>query len=142
MTKRPIGAQLILGFGAMILLICGVGLLSVINMWRSTSLVTTTSNQYLPLMQLATAFEREILNARIHFIYRVTVQKPGALEAGRSRFRKVREPMPKLLSHVEASPRGQRPAATAEEIAAAAPELSTQAESMKSVTRHLAALVE
>jgi len=33
----------------------------------------------LPELALATAFERDMLNARIFFIYHVTIQKPGAL---------------------------------------------------------------
>jgi len=58
---------------------------------------------YLPETELAVAFEREILNARIHFIYHVTVQKPGSLPAGWARFAKVRELMPKLSEQVASS---------------------------------------
>ena len=50
------------------------------------------------------AFEREILNARIHFIYHVTIQKPGRLELGWGRFRKAQAPMPKLTATVAGSP--------------------------------------
>lgn len=39
-----------------------------------------------PLLEHAEVFERDILNARISFIYYVTVDKPGSLEAGRERY--------------------------------------------------------
>jgi len=72
-------------------------------MWQASASLNVLRQQYLPELALATAFEREILNARIHFIYHVTIQKPGALAAGWQRFRNVRELMPKLSRQVELS---------------------------------------
>ena len=47
---------------------------------------TSHSQSFVPAKRLAAAFERDILNARIHFIYFVTIQKPGALELGWGRY--------------------------------------------------------
>jgi hypothetical protein len=44
------------------------------------------SQSFVPAKKLAAAFERDILNARIHFIYFVTIQKPGTLEKGWGRY--------------------------------------------------------
>ena len=62
-----------------------------------------TAQSYLPEMHLATALEREILNARIQFIYQVTTQKPGALDAGWQRFHNARAIMPELEQQVGCS---------------------------------------
>jgi hypothetical protein len=45
------------------------------------------AKSYVPAKRLAAKFEREILNARIFFIYFVTIQKPGSLDSGWVRYR-------------------------------------------------------
>jgi hypothetical protein len=47
---------------------------------------TSHSQSFVPAKRLSAAFERDILNARIHFIYFVTIQKPGTLEKGWGRY--------------------------------------------------------
>ncbi len=47
------------------------------------------SQGFVPAKRLTTNFEREILNARIFFIYYVTIQKPGALDNGWKHYREV-----------------------------------------------------
>jgi len=44
------------------------------------------ARSFVPAKRLTGAFERETLNARIFFIYFVTIQKPGSLENGWARF--------------------------------------------------------
>jgi hypothetical protein len=60
---------------------------------RSMGLVqarqTSHSLGFVPGKRLTTQFEREILNARIFFIYYVTIQKPGAYEKGWEHYREV-----------------------------------------------------
>ena len=73
------------------------------SMRQVSAATSEVSKDDLPEIVPATAFEREILNARINFIYHVTIQKPGALETGWERFRNVRALMPKLSAHVSAS---------------------------------------
>lgn len=44
------------------------------------------SESFVPAKRLTASFERETLNARIFFIYFVTIQKPGSLENGWKRY--------------------------------------------------------
>lgn len=44
------------------------------------------AESFVPAKRLTTDYEREILNARIFFIYFVTIQKPGSLEKGWERY--------------------------------------------------------
>jgi methyl-accepting chemotaxis protein len=70
----------------------------------ASNTLSELAREQLPELALATAFEREILNARINFIYHVTIQKPLALELGWERFRNARALMQKLGQKVESSP--------------------------------------
>jgi methyl-accepting chemotaxis protein len=96
MGHWTIQRRLAVGFGVLILTLGCICILSSTTMLSESRGTSDVAQAYLPETQLAVAFEREILNARIHFIYHVTVQKPGALPAGWARFAKVRELMPKL----------------------------------------------
>jgi methyl-accepting chemotaxis protein len=75
------------GLGALTLLILvNAGL----NLWRSRSVVAEQeriTSESLPLARLAIDVERQILNARIGFIYFVTIQKPGSLDKGWDAYR-------------------------------------------------------
>jgi methyl-accepting chemotaxis protein len=66
-------------------------------------MLNLVSTEYLPETELAGQIEREVLNARIHFIYFVTVQKEGALEKGWERFRNAQKELPKLQELVQSS---------------------------------------
>jgi methyl-accepting chemotaxis protein len=99
-----IGKKLAAGFAAIILILSTVGILSAVAMRRSSEAMDGIAHQHFPEMRLATAFESEILNARIFFIYHVTIQKPGALNAGWEHFRKARELMPQLTAQAKTSP--------------------------------------
>ena len=75
--------------------------------------LSLVSAQYLPLTELATRAEREVLNARIYFIYFVTIQKEGTKEKGWLRFRNARkaeENLEKLIARSDALA-GSRPEA-------------------------------
>jgi hypothetical protein len=98
-----IGKKFGAAFAAIILAFGGVGMVSSILMRRSSVAMTQIARQFLPENRLATAFEREILTARIFFIYHVTIQKPGALASGWEHYQKARELMPKLSEQVSAS---------------------------------------
>jgi len=49
-------------------------------MSQATTSATATSEAYMPVMQMSQEFEREILTARVNFIYHALIQKPGSLE--------------------------------------------------------------
>jgi methyl-accepting chemotaxis protein len=92
------GFSVILAFAAATAIYCGL------VMRPAASAMTTMSREYMPEIALATKFEREILNARIFFIYHVTIQKPGALDSGWQRFRNVQTAMGELTAQAEGSP--------------------------------------
>jgi methyl-accepting chemotaxis protein len=72
----------------------------------SLYLVSQSSMRYLhsaeqhftPVTRTANEFEREILNARIHFIYFVTIQKPGSLDLGHLRYANAQQKISDLKS--------------------------------------------
>ncbi len=103
MKRSTFGNKIALGFAIVIVAMCCAGLFSVTAMWRASHAMSDITSEQLPEMRLAAEFEREILNARISFIYHVTVQKPGALAMGWKRFHNARELMPKLESQVRGS---------------------------------------
>ena len=103
MSTWSIGKKVGTGFAAILLVGACVAIMSVVSMQRAASALSVIEKDDLPEVALATAFEREILNARIFFIYHVTIQKPGALEAGWERFHNAQALMPKLSEHVQAS---------------------------------------
>jgi len=61
-------------------------------------------NSYLPATQMATDFERDILNARIFFIYYVTIQKPGSVDKGWERYHQAEKQQKDLVEFVESHP--------------------------------------
>ena len=83
--------------------ICLTSIASWITLHASHSLDAVRS-QYLPVSEVAVRIEREVLNARIHFIYFVTVQKKGSLDKGWERYsnaEKQRAELEQLASHSE-----------------------------------------
>ncbi len=104
MTSWTIGKKFLAAFVAIIGILGGSGVLSALLMRRSSANMNRVAHQYLPEMNLASTFEGEILTARIFFIYHVTIQKPGALNAGWEHFQKVRALMPKLRAQLDESP--------------------------------------
>jgi hypothetical protein len=88
------------------------GAIGVIGASRLSSAIEALTSEYLSESELAGTIEREALNARIHLIYYVTVQKPGAKEAGLERFARLKVEMGKLRSMVSKSEElaGMRPA--------------------------------
>lgn len=58
---------------------------------RSTHHLKNAVEHYSPVAVTAAEFEREVLNARVHFIYYLTIQKPGSFEQGKQRFELAKE---------------------------------------------------
>jgi len=66
--------------------------------------VVHTENSYgltfVPAARLATDFERQVLNARIFFIYFVTIQKRGSLDQGSDHYHNAEARQQNLMSLV------------------------------------------
>jgi methyl-accepting chemotaxis protein len=86
-----IGTKIIAGFAVVVLQSLAVGGFTYRMMAGTAMRLNQVATQYLPLSALAVEVEREVLNARISFIYYVTVQKEGTKEKGWVRFRNARK---------------------------------------------------
>lgn len=76
MNKLTISRRLQLAFGALTIMCLCSGIVSTVAMTRAATSVMPIKERYDPLRNTAEEFERQILNARIGFIYYVTIQKP------------------------------------------------------------------
>lgn len=103
MRAWTIKERLIAGFGLIVLFTSCLTAFSAWSVQTASAAMQELSAGHLPEISLATAFEREVLNARIHFIYYVTIQKPGSLEAGWKRFENARALLPGMQSQVDGS---------------------------------------
>jgi hypothetical protein len=74
--------------------------LSFYTMQKVLQSQTSHSQSFVPAKRLAAAFERDILNARIHFIYFVTIQKTGTLDLGWGRYHKAESDLADLTALV------------------------------------------
>jgi methyl-accepting chemotaxis protein len=100
-TKWSISARIALAFSIVI-----VGATVAISLVELVALSSTRNlkdavQHYSPIAQTADEFEREILNARINFIYYVTIQKPGSLDLGNQRYANARQKIAQLRSQSE-----------------------------------------
>ncbi len=87
MNGWSIARRIASGFALLLLGMVVLAGLSLYNMQNVAHTENSNMSSLAPATVVATAFERELLNARIFFIYYVTIQKPGALEKGQERFR-------------------------------------------------------
>lgn len=81
-----------------------VGAASSWTMYRASGWTGSIAQAYLPMGETSREFESEVLNARIHFIYYVTIQKPGSKEKGWERFGRAETILPKLRELVNSKP--------------------------------------
>jgi methyl-accepting chemotaxis protein len=134
MNHWSIRTKLMAGFAVVLLAANAVCIWSALQMRQAARTMSDVAENQLPELALATAFEREILNARIHFIYHVTIQKPGELDAGWQRFRNAQALMPKMSAQVES-------AAALEELSSPTQQLATDLGKYDEVLRRILAAV-
>ena len=103
MSTWTIRRKIAAGFFAMFVLTISVGLYAVWLSAQASARLELVASQYLPEVDLAASVERELLSARIHFVYFVTIQKPGSLEKGNERLRNAQKELPELLALVNRS---------------------------------------
>ena len=91
------------GLGALTLLIV---ISTGMNLWKSrevAALQERITSESLPLARLSIDVERQFLNARIGFIYFVTIQKPGSLDKGWAAYRNAQKSLADLQRVAEAT---------------------------------------
>lgn len=103
MSAWTIGRKIGGGFLLVVLLALSIELLTLWTAVRTSNQLNLVSAEYLPETQLAAQIEAELLNARIHFIYFVTIQKEGSLDQGWERFHNAQRELPKLRALVNSS---------------------------------------
>jgi methyl-accepting chemotaxis protein len=103
MSSWSIGRKIAVGLLLVLLQALSVGLFGLWMTNRTAHKLQPVSAEYLPETELASQVEREVLNARIHFIYFVTIQKEGSLEKGWARFRNAEKELPALRESVSRS---------------------------------------
>ena len=101
MSNWTIARKIAGGFMLVLVQALSVGLFGMWMTHRAANNVVSTL--YLPETELSAQIEREVLNARIHFIYFVTIQKEGSLEKGWERLRNAEQALPKLRELVNSS---------------------------------------
>ena len=100
MPNWTIGKKIAAGFLAVLIQAISVGAYALWESSQADRSLNLVAAQYLPEAELAASLERELLNARIHFVYFVTVQKPGSKDKGWQRFRNAQEELPRLMAIV------------------------------------------
>jgi len=103
MSEWTIGRKIGVGFLLVLAQALSVGLFGLWMTNRTGNKMNVVSAEYLPESELAIQIERGLLNARINFIYFVTVQKEGSLEKGWERFHSAQQQIPKLQELVNRS---------------------------------------
>ena len=103
MSRWTVGRKIAGGFLLILVQSLAVGLFGLWMTNRTSDKLEIMAAQYLPETELAAQVEREFLNARIHFIYFVTIQKEGSLQKGWTRFRSAQQELPKLQELINRS---------------------------------------
>jgi len=103
MSNWTIGRNIAAGFLVVLLQALSVGVYALWTTSRTSDKLRLVSSEYLPENALAAQIERDVLNARINFIYFVTIQKEGSLDKGWQRYNDAEQQLPKLREVVERS---------------------------------------
>lgn len=86
MKRWSLGRRLVGAFAVIALIALPVALAAMYMLDTSSSRLEKVMANEMPILKLATEFERELLNARPHFVYFLTVQSAGSLNQGRQRY--------------------------------------------------------
>jgi methyl-accepting chemotaxis protein len=105
MMHWTVGRKIAAGFLVVLIQAISVGLCAVWMTARSSTELKRVSSEDLPEMQLATQIERDLLMARVNFVYYVTIQKEGSLEYGMQSYESAEQQLPVLQGLIESSPR-------------------------------------
>lgn len=93
---RSVPARIALAFSVIILgATLAISLLELVAL-NSARHLKDSVERYTPVVAVASDLERDILNARINYIYFLTIQRPGALEQGNERFARAKGDLAKL----------------------------------------------
>ncbi len=103
MKDWSISLRISSGFALVLVFMASLCALAIYTMRSVLASENAHAQSYVPATQMATDFERDVLNARIFFIYFVTIQKPGSLVKGWERYNQAEKQQKDLLAFVNAS---------------------------------------
>lgn len=101
MKNWSISLRVAAGFGLVLICMACLSGMSTYTMRSVRQNEEAHIRSYVPAKKMATDFERHVLNARIFFIYFVTIQKPGSLDKGWERYHQAEQQQKDLLTFVE-----------------------------------------
>jgi hypothetical protein len=104
MKNWSISSRVAAGFGLGLACMAFLSALSIYTMHSVQKSEEARLKIYIPAEKMSEDFERQILNARIFFIYFVTIQKPGSLDKGWERYHKAEEQQKALVALTDKSP--------------------------------------
>ncbi|QOY89793.1 methyl-accepting chemotaxis protein [Paludibaculum fermentans] len=102
-TRWSIQARIWSAFLAALILGLPFGAMAVWQMLDSSRDLSILSERALPEAKIALEFERHILNARVHLIYYMTIQKQGAMEKAWGRLAMAEKELRQLRAVVKAN---------------------------------------
>ncbi len=103
MSKWTISRKIAAGFLLVLLQSLSVGVYALWKTAQTSNKLNLISSEYLPENELAAQIEQGLLNARIHFIYFITIQKAGSLGKGWERLQNTEQQLLKLRQLVARS---------------------------------------
>lgn len=115
-SRWTLGKRLGAGFSFLIVLLVIQGVIALFSVDKACRSLEEDIQNSLAAAGLAESVEREALNARIHLIYHVTIQKAGARDLGLERFRRMKSDAQKLASLVRTAHSLQAMRAPAEDL--------------------------
>jgi len=104
MSKWNIGRKIAAALLVVLIQALAVGIYGLWSTQRAARALQGLAAAQLPVEAGATKIEAELLNARIHFIYFVTIQKEGHLPKGWEIFQNAQAELPKLQKLIDDSP--------------------------------------
>lgn len=101
---QRLSTRIAVGFGIAICFAVAGTVLSTMGMKSASREASETVQTRLPITQQATDFQKDVLTARINFIYFVTVQKPGSLDKGWSYYHEAQKVLEQMKQQVASHP--------------------------------------
>ncbi len=100
MRNWSISRRLSISFSIVLLSAFSVTAAFVACVWQASKAVSAMDKSFVPVTTALTTFEREMLQARINFIYFATIRKPDSFEKGEQRIAAAQSAMDDLQSQV------------------------------------------
>ena len=103
MSHWTIGRKIAVGFLVVLIQALSVGLYALWMTAQTSGQLKLVSSEYLPELQLAAQIERDFLNARLNYVYFLTIRKKGSLDQAQQYFLSAQQQLEGFKEVVDAS---------------------------------------